>query len=84
MDKLLGHLLLNQQLPQRDNLILLSGRISFELVQKALMADIPMIAAIGAPTSLAIELATRHGMTLIGFLKEKGFNIYHAAERVKL
>jgi len=82
MDKLLGHLLLENQLPQPDNIVLLSGRLSFELVQKALMADIPMLAAIGAPTSLAVDLATRHNMTLVGFLKAKSFNIYTGEERI--
>lgn len=83
LDKLIGSLLLTQQLDQAKNSVLLmSGRISFELVQKALMADIPILAAIGAPSSLALQLAQRHGMTLIGFLKAEGFNAYCAPERV--
>lgn len=83
MDKLIGHLLLHDQLaPAKNALVLVSGRSSFELVQKVLMADIPFLAAIGAPTSLAVQLAQRHGLTLAGFLKADGFNLYSAPERV--
>lgn len=82
MDKLLGTLLLQEALPARDKLVLVSGRASFELVQKALMADIGLLAAIGAPTSLAVQLAQRHGMTLVGFLRADSVNIYSAPERV--
>jgi FdhD protein len=82
MDKLIGHILLNDMSPQKDCLLLVSGRIGFELVQKALMADFAMIAAIGAPSSLAVELANRYQMTLIGFLKEERFNIYGDTQRL--
>jgi len=83
MDKLIGSLLLEDQLPlAKQTIVLVSGRTSFELVQKALMADIPILASIGAPTSLAYELASRHNMTLIGFLKSDSFNIYSAPERM--
>lgn len=83
MDKLIGSLLLEDQLHlARQVVLLVSGRASFELVQKALMADIAVLASIGAPTSLAYQLASRHNMTLSGFLKPDSFNTYSAAERI--
>jgi FdhD protein len=83
MDKLIGSLLLEDQLQlARQAVLLVSGRASFELVQKALMADIPILASIGAPTSLAYQLANRHNMTLAGFLKSDSFNIYNSAARI--
>lgn len=83
MDKLIGTLLLDDQLAlAQQSLLLVSGRSSFELVQKALMADVPLLASIGAPSSLALQLANRHGMTLAGFLKADSFNIYCSPERV--
>jgi len=83
LDKLIGTLLLENRLHQaHQGILLVSGRTSFELVQKALMADIPILAAIGAPTSLALQLAQRHDMTLIGFLKNSGFNLYTGSERI--
>ncbi len=84
MDKLIGHQLQNNKVPMDQSICLLSGRASFELVQKAMMAGIGCIVAVGAPSSLAIELAEECGMTLIGFLKSNGFNIYCGGERVRM
>lgn len=82
MDKLIGQLVIENTLEMSDKMILVSGRASFELVQKALMADIPCFASIGAPSSAAVDLANTFGMTLIGFLKENSYNIYHGAFRI--
>jgi FdhD protein len=76
MDKLVGTLLLTDGLPASESVALMSGRTSFELVQKALMAGIPVLAAVSAPSSLAIDLAREFGMTLVGFLREGRYNIY--------
>jgi len=82
LDKILGRALLDGRLPLTRCGLLLSGRISFELVQKALAAGIPLIAGIGAPSSLAIECAERGGQTLVGFLRADRFNIYTGAYRL--
>ncbi|WP_153797221.1 formate dehydrogenase accessory sulfurtransferase FdhD [Foetidibacter luteolus] len=82
MDKLAGYLLKQQMLPLHNNLLLFSGRLSYELVQKSLMAGAPMLCSIGAPTSLAIELAGDYGLTVIGFVKNNSFNIYCGAEKI--
>lgn len=82
MDKLIGYGLINDHLPLSTNICLLSGRASFELIQKAMMAGIGCVAAIGAPSSLAIELAEECGMTLLGFLKNNGANIYCGESRI--
>ena len=76
MDKLVGTLLLTDRLPAPESVVLVSGRASFELVQKALMAGIPILASVSAPSSLAIDLAREFGMTLVGFLRDDRFNIY--------
>lgn len=82
MDKLIGQMVMADTLKMDDKMLLVSGRASFELVQKALVADVPFFAAIGAPSSAAVDLANKFNMTLIGFLKEKGYNIYNGAFRV--
>ncbi|MCB0561951.1 MAG: formate dehydrogenase accessory sulfurtransferase FdhD [Phaeodactylibacter sp.] len=82
LDKLLGASLLKGQMPLREQAILLSGRLSFELVQKSVMAGVPILAAVGAPSSLAVELAGEYGMTLVGFLRGQAFNVYGGVGRV--
>lgn len=82
VDKLIGHGLLHHALPYTRHILLVSGRTSFEIIQKALLARIPCIAAISAPSSLAVELADTGGITLIGFLRDHAMNVYTHAERI--
>jgi FdhD protein len=81
-DKLVGECLLSARLPLRERIILLSGRASFELTQKALRSGVSILAAIGAPSSLAVNLALASGLTLVGFLREKHFNVYSSPQRI--
>ncbi|MGC8641413.1 MAG: formate dehydrogenase accessory sulfurtransferase FdhD [Isosphaeraceae bacterium] len=82
LDKLIGWALKANMVPLVDHLLLLSGRVSYELIQKAVMASIPIVAAVGAPSSLAIDLANRYNPTLVGFLRAEGMNVYTHADRI--
>ena len=82
LDKLVGRQLLQNEKDLSGRVVLLSGRASFELLQKALAARVPIVAAVGAPSSLAVEVATTFNITLLGFVRPDGFNIYTGGERV--
>ncbi len=81
IDKLVGEILMAGRLPLKEHIILLSGRASFELTQKALRTGVAILAAIGAPSSLAVNLALSSGLTLVGFLREKHCNVYSSPQR---
>ena len=82
MDKLIGNALKNDYLPVKNEIVVVSGRASFELVQKSLRAGFPIMVALGAPSSLAIDLALEHGMTLVGFAKKNKITIFSGSKRI--
>jgi len=82
VDKVIGHALTHDMVPLAGAIMMVSGRLSFEIVQKAAAAGIPVLCAVSAPSSLAVELAEEVGMTLVGFLREPNFNIYTRQERI--
>lgn len=82
LDKLIGFYFLKKKVPLSDKLVLVSGRAGFELVQKSVVAGVPVLAAVGAPSSLAVELAEDSGLTLIGFLRNGQFNVYTHPGRI--
>jgi FdhD protein len=84
LDKLVGSQVLAKAMPLHGRILMVSGRVSFEIVQKAAVAGIPIIAAVSAPSDLAIEAADRLGVTLVGFLRGDGFNVYAHDERIDL
>ena len=84
LDKLVGSQVLAGRLPLHDRIVLVSGRASFELVQKAAVAGVPILAAVSAPSDLAVDAAERLGVTLVGFLRGDGFNVYAHGERLAL
>jgi len=84
LDKLIGSQVLAGDLPLHRRILMVSGRVSFEIVQKAAVAGIPIIAAVSAPSDLAVETADRLGVTLVGFLRGDGFNVYTHDGRIDL
>jgi len=84
LDKLVGSQVLASALPLHERVLMVSGRVSFEIVQKAAVAGIPIVCAVSAPSDLAVEAAQRLGQTLVGFLRGDGFNVYANSERIRL
>ena len=82
VDKVVGQALLEQALPAGESVLMVSGRLSWDILQKARLAGFPIVVGLGAPSSLAVELAARCGMTLCGFVRQGGFNVYAGLERV--
>ncbi len=83
-DKLIGWALMQGRLPLSENIVMVSGRSSFEILQKCLTAGVPLVCAISAPSSLAVDVARQFGITLVGFLRNERFNVYSAPERVSV
>ena len=84
LDKLVGSQVLGKTMPLHERILMVSGRVSFEIVQKAAVAGIPIVCAVSAPSDLAIETADRLGATLVGFLRGDGFNVYANDARIDL
>jgi FdhD protein len=84
LDKLVGGQFLSGKIPLRKTILVVSGRASFEIMQKSLMAGAPVVVSVGAPSSLAVELAKQFSMTLVGFAREDGYNIYSGIQRIRL
>ncbi|MEX1009171.1 MAG: formate dehydrogenase accessory sulfurtransferase FdhD [Acidimicrobiia bacterium] len=82
LDKLIGHAALERRLPLSEEVLMVSGRVSFEIVQKAAIAGIPIVCAVSAPSSLAVDAANRFGQTLVGFVRDARANVYTHSERV--
>jgi FdhD protein len=84
VDKLVGQMVLSGTAPLAAQLLLVSGRTSFEIMQKAAMAQVPIVCGVSAPSSLAVEVAQQFGITLVGFLRQQGCNVYTHPERIAL
>jgi FdhD protein len=84
VDKVVGQMVLEDKIPLTNRVLLVSGRTSLEIMQKAAMAQVPIVCAVSAPSSLAVEVAQRFRMTLVGFLRETQCNVYTHPERLRL
>jgi len=84
VDKVVGWAMLAGRLPLAEHILMVSGRASYEIMQKALVAGVPMVCSVSAPSSLAVSLAQEFGMTLVGFLRGRRFNVYAGSQRVVL
>lgn len=84
LDKVLGEAFLSRRWPLSESVVMVSGRVSFEIVQKCAVAGVPVVCAVSAPSSLAVDAARRFGMTVVGFLRDDTFNVYSHAERIDL